>query len=432
VCTDLGNITWNSLCCSKISNDCECGGQSTNGFGELRFILGYNFLNQEDGDYHLGIGIYVAAPTGTRVGTDDCNGKGRYLFQPIVGNGKHWELGAQVTAHHRWWESEDGEKTFGMYLEANVTHLFSAHQTRCFDLCSAGSNSRYMLAELLTANRNSVPLLNTTTDTMGLEFGNQYAPVANLTRSEVTSIIGAQGDVAFSLAYRSGNFQWDIGYNFWGRSHESLCISDDCCTSTLGNWALKGDQRVYGFINQDPYGTASYAVALAATNSDATINTGSNLCKGANYANPSSPTNLYGDNPIPAFGGMTNTATMAVEILPASDTAVYTSQPPVLIKQSDFNLSGTRGISNKVFTHLNWAWADREDCKWTPYLGIGAEVEFGGGNNGGGWWWNNNNCNNPYNTNNNCATNTCSPNNCSTNVALSQWGVWFKVGASYN
>src|SRR5271155_1653432 len=91
-CTSLGNITWNSLCCSKISNDCECDGATENGFGELRFILGYNFLNQDEGDYHVGIGIYVAAPTGTSVGSDDCNGKGRYLFQPIVGNGKHWEL----------------------------------------------------------------------------------------------------------------------------------------------------------------------------------------------------------------------------------------------------------------------------------------------------------------------------------------------------
>ena len=116
---------------------------------EIRFVLGYNFLNDEDGDYHLGLGIYVAAPTGTRVGDqDDCSGKGRYLFEPIVGNGKHWELGAQVTAHHIWWRSEDEDKSFGLYLEANITHLFAASQIRCFDLCSAGSNSRYMLARI--------------------------------------------------------------------------------------------------------------------------------------------------------------------------------------------------------------------------------------------------------------------------------------------
>ena len=276
VCTALDNVTWNSLCCSKISNDCKCGGLSANGFADLRFILGYNFLNHEEGDYHLGIGIYLAAPTGTTVGSNDC-GEGRYLFQPIVGNGHHWELGAQVTAHHTWWRSEDAEKSFGFYLEANITHLFGTHQKRCFDLCSAGPNSRYMLAEFLTSNRNSLPLLNTTTDSQGYEFGNQYQPVANITRSNITSTIGAQGDLAFVLAYQSGNFQWDIGYDFWGMSCEQIEFSEDCCDQPLGAWALKGDQRVYGFINQDPYVYNSYAVALAATDSEANIHTGSNL-----------------------------------------------------------------------------------------------------------------------------------------------------------
>ena len=57
----------------------------------------------------------------------------------------------------------------------------------------------------------------------------------------------AQGDLAISLAYQTGNFQWDIGYNFWGRSCEKLSIKDDCCPAIHGQWALKGDQRVYGF-----------------------------------------------------------------------------------------------------------------------------------------------------------------------------------------
>ncbi len=433
-CSPLGSITWNSLCCSKISNDCECGGASANGFAELRFILGYNFLNDEDGKYHVGIGIYVAAPTGTRVGTDDCNGEGRYLFQPIVGNGKHWELGAQVTAHHRWWESEDGDKSFGWYLEADITHLFGANQTRCFDLCSAGSNSRYMLAELLNSNTNSTPLLNTTTDSLGLQFGNQYSPVANITRREVRSTIGAQGDLAFTLAYRSGNFQWDLGYNFWGRSCENLCIQDDCCAQPIGKWALKGDQRVYGF-------DGSLAVSIPATNSQANIHTGSNLCNGANYTIDSNPTNFYGDNPTAAFGGFINTDTSTITNLPLNSTQIYTSEKPVMISECDFNLTGTRGISNKIFTHLNWAWADRDkDCKWTPYVGVGAEVEFGSSRdndcceascNTGCNTTCNTGCNTGY-YNNNCSINTCSSNNCCSNVALSQWGVWFKVGTSYN
>jgi len=442
-CTPLGDISWNPLCCGRISPECGCDGQglTRNGFAELRFILGYNFVNNEDGDYHLGVGIHVAAPTGTSVGSG-CNGN--YLFAPVVGNGHHWELGGQVTAHHIWWRSEDENKSFGFYLEADVTHLFGTSQTRCFDLCSAGSNSRYMLAQQLTSNSNSSPRLNLETDSLGYQFGNVYTPVANLTRREVTSSIGVQGDVALSLAYQTGGFQWDIGYDFWGRSCEKLSLKDDCCPTPFGTWALKGDQRVYGFlpVYDDYVGLeAELVTALAATDSQANIHQGSNLRNNVNYQTdlPLAPKNLYADNPTPALGGPAETSTLDIYTLPYSDTQIYTSEKPVTIKECDLNLKGTRGITNKLFTHLNYAWADRDgDCKWTPYVGIGAEVEFGPSAD--------NNCC-PSSSCNPCDTSSCSPcntpcntpcstscddNNCCSNVALSQWGVWFKVGTSYN
>ncbi len=424
VCTPLGDITWQSLCCSRINNPCDSDNQglSRNGFGELRFVLGYNFINDDGGDYHLGLGIYTAAPTGTKVGDqDDCNGKGRYLLQPIVGNGHHWELGGQITAHYIGWRNEEDTKSFGLYIEANISHLFAAHQIRCFDLCSAGSNSRYMLAELLNSNRNVFPGLNSiihaeSRDTLGLEFGNVYAPVANVTRRTVTSSIGAQGDASFSFAYQSGNFQWDIGYNFWGRSCEKICI-DECCTPTPEQWALKGDQRTYGFGNISPYLSLAFKFPATATDSQATINIGSNMRHGVSYAgtNPMEPQNLYGDNSLFIVSAITT--------LPEGTVPIYTSEKPIMIQENDFNLSGTRGISNKLFTHFNYAKPDYNESKWTPYVGIGAEVEFGSRAKG---------C-----CNTGCYTaplnNVCTKiQSCCSNCALSQWGVWVKVGSSYN
>lgn len=454
---ELGPITWQSLCCSKISPECGCDGQglTRNGFAELRAILGYNFINDEDGDYHLGLGIYVAAPTGTSVGDqDDCNGRGRYLFEPIVGNGKHWELGAQVTAHYIGWRNEEDTKSFGLYIEANITHLFAARQTRCFDLCSAGSNSRYMLAQRLDSNRNSFPGLNAITaanvgippafasqiDTLGLEFANEYAPVANITRRNVTSTIGAQGDVAFSFAYQSGNFQWDLGYNFWGISCEKLRIND-CCAADIGQWALKGDQRVGGFTastNATIPGTSLF-MKLPATDSQATIHQGSNMANGVNYTgtNPKNPVNFYADNSLSLnLSAAHPGATIIIEILPdasaGNEPTIYTSNPPILIEEDDFALCGTRGISNKFFTHFNYAWPFIDEDKFTPYVGLGVEVECGGRRNGC--------CNNNSNA---CSSDTCCAEPvietncnfvqaCCENVALSQWGIWFKIGAVYN
>ncbi len=419
-CSDLGTITWQPLCCSRFDNSCACDNLVLNGFAELRFVLGYNFLDNAAADYHLGAGIYAAAPTGSRIG----EGKtGLYAFEPIVGNGKHWELGGQITAHQIWWRSDDEEKSFGFYLEANITHLFAACQTRCFDLCSAGINSRYMLAQELSSNGTTYPMLESAVDTLGLEFANNYAPVANLTRRSVTSTISAQGDVAFCLSYNMNGFQWDLGYNFWGRSCEKLCINNSS-SSSMGTWALKGDERVYGFVNNGPM--QSLAIKLAVSDSQATIHAGSNLTHSVDYTpiQPMQVTNFYADNIV-------SLADNNVAILPESSIAIYASNPPIFIQECDFNLGGTTGFSHKLFTHFNWAWTENENRNWVPYLGVGAEVELSSAKGP---------CcpNNCFQTG--CTIVSCSRtiNNCSNsgeccpNCAPNQWGVWFKIGTSYN
>jgi hypothetical protein len=420
-CSSLGDITWNPLCCSKMLNSCDDGDFARNGFGELRFVLGYNFLNNEDGNYHLGAGIYAAAPTGTRIGDDSCGGNGSYLFEPIIGNGKHWELGGQITAHHIWWKSKDEENSFGIYLEANITHLFNACQTRCFDLCSAGSNSRYILAQQLTSNSNSNPMLNSAVDAPGLEFANVYSPVANITRSNVTSSIAVQGDVAFALAYQVADFRWDLGYNFWGRSCEKLCLQKNS-RSSLGTWALKGDERVYGFVNESPM--ESLAIKLAVSDSQATIHSGSNARNNVDYTKVEPDAkNFYADNII--LAGPTTTT------LPENSIQIYTSKNPVIIKQSGFDTNGTSGYSHKLFTHFNWAWTEHENRTWIPYLGMGAEVEFGIG----AQKCCSSNCSAPTCANNTCSgrvNNCASIGNCCLEFALTQWGIWFKIGSSYN
>jgi len=418
-CSSLGNITWDPLCCSKILNNCDCEPISLNGFGELRFVLGYNFLNNRDGNYHLGAGIYAAAPTGSRIGEGFT---GNYLFEPIIGNGKHWELGAQVTAHHIWWKSEDEENSFGIFLEANVTHLFSACQTRCFDLCSAGSNSRYMIAQRLASSSMSYPMLGTNVDSAGLAFANEYAPVANLTRRTVTSSIAVQGDVAFALAYQVSDFRWDLGYNFWGRSCEKLCIPKAPRSSTSSTWVLKGDERVYGFVNNSP--VQSLAIPLAVSDSQADIHAGSNEKHSIDYTQLEPiANNFFADNIVLAGSNITT--------LPENNIQIYTSNQPVIIQQSDFDINGTRGYSHKLFTHFNWAWTEHEGRTWVPYLGAGAEVEFGIGEG---------KCCKIDCTAPSCNSGVCSgsanvcPSNgqCCVDFAPTQWGIWFKIGASYN
>ena len=424
------NVCWQSLACSTIISECLQSKAALNGIADVRFVFGWNFLNDDEGNYHLGGGIYTAAPTGTRPGHGARTGS--YLFEPIIGNGKFWELGGQITAHHIWWRSDTDESRFGFFAELDIMHMFTTSQIRCFDLIGNGPNSRYMIAQRLTPNANYDPKLDGASNA-GLQFDNELAPVANLTQRDVRVSIGAQADMSFLFQYQRNNFSWDVGYNFWGRSCEKICIADHCVTPA-GTWALKGDNRVYGFVNDEGYPYAltgmGLPVAIAATDSTANIHQGSNLRNGVDYTPiiPQAPNNAFADSAIGATATANNGAvTNGVVTLYIDQTEtgypsnqLYTSSDPILIQECNFKLIGSRGISNKIFTHLNWGWNDRDETNWTPYFGFGAEVEFG-------------------NTSKNCFPNantmgyvpSCD-NSCCSSCALTQWGIWMKAGTSYN
>ena len=61
---------------------------TTTKISDIQCALGWNFLL--DSDYHLGLEFRGCIPTGNRP-------HGQYIFEPIVGNGHHGELGIGVT-----------------------------------------------------------------------------------------------------------------------------------------------------------------------------------------------------------------------------------------------------------------------------------------------------------------------------------------------
>lgn len=147
-------------------------------------------------------------------------------------------------------------------------------------------------------------------------------------------------------------------------------------------------------------------IALAATQSKATIHAGVNNFV-TNIITRQNTLNI--DNPEDS----TNAFDAVSAVLPQR-----TSNPIVGITCNDLNFAGTRALTHKIFTHLSYTWHDA--CDWTPYLGIGCEVEFSG-------------CSS-------CSA-TCSKSCSSSGDACgqscfccvpSQWGVWVKGGLSFN
>lgn len=393
------NVKFNELCCSKLSTD--CGPLKKSGVAELRTVLGYSLTHSPD--YHVGIGLLIAAPTGTRP-------NGSYLFEPVVGNGKHWELGGQLVGQYTFWNSIDGHSHASFNTVANLTHMFKAKQKRCFDLCNQPA-SRYMLASKFSAPAN----YNLKGDGVAAceQFQAEYSPLANITQSDVKVSVGLQLDALFALSIVSQEMSFDIGYNVWARTCEKIKIRTGCTPDTLDNksWGLKGNAFMYGFENHD----LSRPVPLSATQRGATIHDGTN--DGLDDVN----TGI--DNAQKATGDFTDMN--ANNPLYSGSSVMYdqvnTSIQAVLLSEQDLDLSGTKGLSHKLFMHVSYTWLNNED--WTPFFGFGAEVEFG---------QNDEACKTPIITKlapSSCKTVCC--DNC-VQCSLSQWGVWVKGGFAFN
>ncbi len=352
---------------------------------ELQLTLGYTFLLSDW--YHLGLGLRVALPTGNRPDMV-------FLLDALVGNGHHWELGGQLTSHVKVWESESMRHAIGLYLDANITHLFADTQNRSYDLAAHGTGSRYMVLQEFAPHSTDLQLSTTGPAAPYQSIGHLF-PAINVTTLQSSISIPVQADVVLKLAYqRDDGFEFDVGYNLYARSAEQLG-----CRQKLPEhrYVAKGDAQVYGF------NTAQEPIRLGVSQHNATVYKAQ---ESGNFIGAAAYRNVNADNPVLAF----DSTGAAINQLNATDAAdlgiaqaqINTSNPTLFISDEDINECSAlvaHAISHTLFVHANktW-WIDTETL--APFLGGGISTELGGG----------------------CLQN---------NSALSQWRIWLKGGLSY-
>lgn len=282
------------------------GSHIKGGLADMHLNIGAYALKNERGRF--GLMARVVVPTGNRP-------TNQFLFEPIVGNGRHYELGFGITGASLMWE-QDGEQRLDVLIDANVMHFFKTHQKRSFDLVGTGTwqrvgnwGSRYMLAKKFNAEGN---------------YTGVTLPLINVTTVPVDIRITIQVDMVVMLAYTYKDLGIDLGYDGWIRSKEHL----GCPCFPERTYALKGIQNVTGL------GQLSNA-----TQSDATING-----------------NLFTDQAL-----------------------VVDVPSPVFIRQQDLNVYSAEAplaYSHKIFWHFYKKW--HEDCPVQAHLGWGGFVEFEG------------------------------------------------------
>jgi hypothetical protein len=379
----INGITAYDLRFAKINN-CD---ESHVGLADIRMELGWNFI--ENNDYHIGINIQTAFPTGNRHNAQN-------VFQPIIGNGRHWELGGGLTTHYTFYRNEELNREMYLYLDLNLTHLFRTYEQRTFDIVDR-PNSRYMLAQKITspalnnlgaAKTSAATVLSS--DPISSQFDNTYSPVANLTTAQLKISSAVQVDfIAMfnfcldtikSLGTGPHNLNFSFGYNLWARSCDKISNSRKCASSLSifhenndNIWALKGDAQMFGYATTTAGGlTQNEAIPLSATQSGASIHQGTNSsASGTNQTQR----NLGVDTAEFAYAGTNDQRlTYAPSLANVEANHIKTSAAPEPINFSNINLQATRGLSHTVFAHLSKTFKQK---KITPFFGIGGAVEIG-------------------------------------------------------
>jgi hypothetical protein len=244
-------------------------GQSTFGLAELLLVFGWNFYLHERGAASLN--VRTSVPTGTRP-------NGIYLFEPFVGNGKHWEFGLGFSGRALLWE-EDGEQELTLYLDMNLMHLFKARQRRSFDFCN-NFGSRYILLKEFDEQGNYI---------------GQLTPAINKTTLACDVQIDIEFDFVLMFGYVNKGLQLDVGYNGWIRSKEKIFLRE-CFPAK--RFAFKGIQNVV-----TPTGTVDNS-----TQSSATL-FGNNFADQAAIADSPSPVFIQPYSIDPRSGGVSRQTT---------------------------------------------------------------------------------------------------------------------------
>ena len=392
---------------------------------DFHIDLGYDAWQTEQ--YHVGFGLSLVVPAGNRP-------EGIYAFEPIVGNGHHWEFGGLMSSHLRLWQNTHEDQELNLYINTKVTHLFTTHQKRTFDLKNK-PNSRYMLAQKMTTNVQNLFTNTLPGDVSGsvappMQFDNEFTPIANISTLDVNVSVGWQADAVIMLTYAKGDMAWDVGYNIWGHGCESIsCCKNSACELENNFWTLKGDAQVYGFSG-NATAPATDPIALSPSQSNATITHGTNNFTSTN-------TNLGGIDGIrptrnpgvddPAFARKTSGADgTAQNINDRPDNLglqTKTSRSPIILTTDDLDVDGatTKGLSQSFFAGFCYTWHEYTP-NYKPYLCAGGQAEF-------------------HKIDHFCTVqdkHTCTicerPQECSSCrfCGVSQWSVWLKGGLSFD
>lgn len=198
------------------------------GVADLNVSLGYTFLNKNN--CRAGLGINVTIPTGNEA-------NGEWLFEPIVGNGKHWGLGFELDSKLRLWDEGTGSRdAIDFLFFANLKYLFRNTEHRTLGLLDNDGEKIKFGHYYLAGKRGELPVF----------------PLANVLTRKVSVEPGLQFEMLAALAFNANNVTFDLGYNMFVKNCEDVHLKD------------KWHENTYAIANPGYPGTVGYETITGA------------------------------------------------------------------------------------------------------------------------------------------------------------------------
>jgi hypothetical protein len=219
------------------------GKQTKTSVADVTFVLGYDFICNECS--HFGFNLQVVAPTGTRPDAE-------FVFEPIVGNGRHVELGGGLSGHYVLWDN-GCDQSFSVFFEGFANHMFRAKQKRTFDLKQNGIGSRYLLFKRFDDAGN---------------YAGEILFGPNVLTRDVKVRNNVHGEAALMFDYQNCGFTFDVGYNIWGRTEDQITITEGIPANTYG---VQGNTDTAGSAINDTQSKADIKGNFGATDNPSPV-----------------------------------------------------------------------------------------------------------------------------------------------------------------
>ena len=335
---------------------------------DLPIQLGYDFYKCDN--KHFGLYLRAVIPTGTDIDQDYA----AYLFQPVIGNGGHFEFGVGASGHAELWSNDDN--AFNAYVDGYLTHMFAVPQFRIFDASNLPM-SRYALMKELTYSPSH------DSDSDLYQYNHVLKMLGDINNATGDVSCDVRGEFMLDLVYTHCNWEVGAGYAFSGQSHEKM--DQDSLSSSSNNYlyGYKGssfEDEMYITVGSDAGAINRFngETGYAWEQTIATSNNLPSLTETSLVLANISSTAVVADSSV--FGVQSNNAVVggkaggAYKVGPSSDADGGDTDATDLIKGGlDINNSGLMDGQqlHRIFGHVDYVWSN---CDWMPYLGVVGSI----------------------------------------------------------